>query len=115
MIINEEHDSISELISQLKPHSHLISNWFSSGAHIYETYLNFLQSSNIEDIKSFNIHQLRCNTKRHVLCQSEMARKANIIYSELSGGNFAYNTPIPDDYALIELKMNAKKLAKLLC
>jgi nuclear pore complex protein Nup98-Nup96 len=115
MIINEENDSIKELISKLKPHSSLISNWFSNGAHIYETYINCLQSSNIEDIKSFNIHQLRCNTKRHVLCQSEMARKANILYSELSGGIHPYNTPIPDDYALLELKMNAKKLVKILC
>lgn len=115
MIINEENDSIVELILKLKPNSHLISNWYSNGGHIYETYLKCLQSSNIEDIKSFNIHQFKCQSKLHVLCQSEMARKVNIIFSELNGGQFAYNTPVPDDYALNELKINANNLIKLLC
>ena len=114
MIINEQNQSIEELIGKLKPNSHLITNWYSNGAHIYETYLKCLKGSNIEDIKAFNIHQLKCYTKRHVLCQSEMTRKVNIIFSELSGGQFAYNTPIPDDYALIELKVNAKNLIKSL-
>ena len=115
MIINEENDSIGQLIARLKPNSHLISNWYSNGGHIYDTYLKCVERSNLEDIKAFNIHQLRSNTKVHVLCQSEMARKVNIIFSELSGGHFAYNTPIPDDYALIELKLNAKHLIKSLC
>ncbi|XP_054162545.1 nuclear pore complex protein Nup98-Nup96-like [Oppia nitens] len=115
MVVNEENDVIADLISKLKPNCHLISNWSSNGAHIYDTYLKCLKNSNIEDIKAFNIHQLRTKCKTQILCQSEMARRVDIIYSELTGGQFAYNTPVPDDYALMELKMNAKNLTKLLC
>lgn len=114
MIINEENDSIQELIARLEPHSHEIGSWRSTGGHIYATYLKCLRRSNLEDVRGFNIHQLPSQTKVQVLCQSEMARKVNIIFSELSG-QFAYNTPIPDDYALVELKLNAKRLIKSLC
>lgn len=114
LVILEQIDVLDELLSQLLPNKESIANW-TSGGHIYSCYLECLRRPSFEIFELFNVHNMKCTTKFHVLCQSEMQRKANFIYSQLSGGTFPYNTPIPDDYALMELKENAKKLAEILC
>ncbi|KPM09150.1 nuclear pore complex protein Nup98/Nup96-like protein [Sarcoptes scabiei] len=124
LIIHENHQKISELIDLLRPHQSMISNWDICGAGIYDTFLKLLKFDPDSDlefyrdlVKNFNIHQLKCSTDRHVLCQSQMARMVNIIFAELNKGMFAYHTPIPHDYSLIELRSNAYKLfqSRALC
>ncbi|KAH9518111.1 Nuclear pore complex protein Nup98-Nup96 [Dermatophagoides farinae] len=118
---------IHHLIDKLRPHRHLIPNWDLTGAGIYDIFIKLLcfgQSfagndgdSSIQHyrklIENFNVHQLLTPTNRHVLCQSQMARVANIIHAELNMGMFAYHTAVPHDYSLLELRSNAYKIFEL--
>lgn len=122
LVINEDYKEVVRLINRLRSNQQLITNWHLYGAGVYETFIELLQFSSKSDpekyrnlISGFNVHQLRCPTKRHFLCQSQMARVANIIHADLNNGMFAYNTSIPDDYALLELRSNAYKILEADC
>nr|XP_027200695.1 nuclear pore complex protein Nup98-Nup96-like [Dermatophagoides pteronyssinus] len=130
LVINEDYKEIRLLIGKLHPYQHLIPNWNINGAGIYDIFIQLLcfgQSNDNEDgddddshlqhyrklIENFNVHQLRTPTNRHVLCQSQMARVANIIHAELNRGMYAYHTSVPQDYSLLELRSNTNKLFEL--
>lgn len=119
LVINEDYEEISALIDKLRPYRHLLPNWEQNGAGIYDIFIQLLKFGH-DDLKhyqtlleNFNVHQLRCPTNRHVLCQSQMTRVANIMHAELNKGMFAYYTSTPDDYSLMELRSNAYKLYDL--
>lgn len=120
LVINESFDEIIALLKLLKSEEKSIPNWNLGGAGIYEIFIQMLQFDSDADLKkyknlveNFNVHLLQCPTKRHILCQSQMTRVANIIHAELNDGMYAYKTTIPDDYVLIELRSNANKILDL--
>ena len=117
LVINESYGEIENLIAMIQPHKDSIFNWSMNGAGIYETFIELLRFNHNSDleryrylVEHFNVHQLKCPTKRHYLCQSQMARIANIIHAELNQGMYAYNTSIPDDYAFLEFRSNVYKI-----
>lgn len=121
LVINEGFEEIVELISTLKAQEKFIPSWNIRGAGIYEMFIQLLKFDNSSNhqtyqqlIEGFKVHSLQCPTKRHILCQSQMARVANIIHAELNDGMYAYKTSIPDDYALIELRSNANKILDII-
>jgi len=112
LVINEDHESLGHFIERLKPYQNVISNWWSSGGHIYDFYLQCMTNTTdaFSDLDSFNVHQLKCSNNRQILCQSEMARKVNLMLVNYENGYFSLNTPIPNDYVIQELNHNCKKL-----
>lgn len=117
LVINEDYEEIYVLIDKLRPYQDSLPNWKQNGAGIYDIFLQLLNFGHADDLEryqtlleNFKVHQLRCPTNRHVLCQSQMTRVANIIHAELNKGMFAYYTSTPDDYSLLELRSNAYKL-----
>lgn len=118
LVINEEHAKLRALIDRLKPHSEIIPNWYISGGHLFDIYCQCVSSETIDEElinQPFNFNMMKCTNNRQRLCQSEMARKINLIYHEFNQSNFLINTPVPSDYALKELRFNSRSILKKLC
>ena len=118
LVINEEHAKLRSLIDRLKPHSEIIPNWYISGGHLFDIYCQCVNSETIDEeliSQPFNFNMMKCANNRQRLCQSEMARKINLIYNEFNRSKFLINTPVPSDYALKELRFNSRSMLKKLC
>lgn len=119
MVINEEHTRLSDLISTLRSHRDAIASW-NNGGRVYDAYMRCLASKRNQQLddslltEPCNVHLLKTPTNRHVLCQSEMARKMNLIFAAATG-DFPLSTPVPDDYAMIQLRHNAANLLDSIC
>jgi len=118
LVINEEHDKLRTLIDRLKPFSEIIPNWYISGGHLFDIYCQCVNSEQIDEKlinQQFNFNLMKCTNNRQRLCQSEMARKINLIYHEFNQTEFLINLPVPSDYALRELQFNSRSILKDLC
>lgn len=82
LVISEDLDTLSNLVSRLKKARDFIPNWFSSGGHLFDVFtaaklgtgdgvLSLLQQSPAK------INLMKCSTNRHVLAQCEMALALN--------------------------------------
>ena len=115
LVINEEHVKLRNLIDKLKPFSELIPNWYLSGGHLFDIYCQCVHSEEIDEElinQPFNFNLMKCTNNRQRLCQSEMARKINLIYNEFNHTKFLLNLPVPNDYALKELRFNTRSILK---
>ena len=109
LVINEETEMLAELIERMRPHRHTISNWFTSGAHIYDVYRQVVSDDEavvpLLQKEPVSMHLMRCSTPKHVLAQSEMAHKI-CLFCTLHGASsdVVSGAPLPDDYVLIHAK-----------
>jgi len=118
LVINEEHTKLRNLIDRLKPASDEIPNWYTSGGHLFDIYCQCMNSEAIDEElinQPFNFNAMKCTNNRQRLCQSEMARKINLIYHEFNSTKFLIDLPVPSDYALRELQFNSRSILKELC
>jgi hypothetical protein len=116
LVINEESKILGEYIKRLKGHRDHIAKW-SNGGNIYDVYVRCVLDQDLNGSilnESCNVHLLNTSNNRQVLCQSEMARRINLIMVQTEG-NFPLNAPIPDDYALTQLRHNTRNMLDALC
>lgn len=115
LVINDENEKLRSLLNQLKPHKESISGWYPAGAHIYDVYCQCVQDDQMDEHllgEPFDFNQMKATNVRQVLCQSEMARKFNLVHHAVTGDRFILNMPVPNDYALSEVKSNFHTLLK---
>lgn len=109
LVINEDHKTLEIFLSKLRPQRVQISTWYSCGAHVYDVYLALVtMSDKSSELLSVpvNIHQLKCPTAKHAFAQSEMAQRIERQRALETNGKLTPGLPLPDDYALMELRLH---------
>lgn len=109
LVINEELKILGLFLSKLRPQRPLIPTWYSSGAHIYDVYHALVTNSeNIAELWPIpvNVLSMKCPTPKHAFAQSEMAQQIERRLILETNGRLNPGLPLPDDYALMQLRLN---------
>ena len=80
LVIQGDVEVLTQLLTQLKEGQNCISNWFTSGGHIYDVYAACLTKS-VEEVMemtckhAINLNGLKTPTNKHTLAKTEMIQK----------------------------------------